>query len=286
MILDKAKIDSLLRDFSELKDKNQIDKKNLAKFKDTKEDQVFLSYLNDDKQAYMTFLHYLVMRLKPQNIVELGNREGVSTVAIYDAASKTGSEFYSADIELDQRYCPEHMFSDPKMHFLFGDVLNIDIIKKMPKNIDLLFSDTIHFDFQVRDEWEIYEHLLADQALVAIDDININDKRKLFDEVPYLKWDLTEVCHLSGWGLFLYERKGVRKSSEELAETTARLWERKYNTLFKEHDVLRQRATIQQLKNILKKITPMYKLYTYFFNTIYFKLNSKKKVFYASKIRV
>ena len=143
--------------------------------------------------------------------------------------------FYSIDIVKDLRYCPEHMFNDPSMHFLFGDVCSYKIINQLPQQIDFLFTDTMHFYFQLRDEWDVYQHLLSDTALVAIDDINIHDKRKLFDEVNYTKWDLTELCHANGWGLFLFQRKNpvdtlMQKSA--VNEALIHIWERKYESLF------------------------------------------------------
>ena len=128
--------------------------------------------------------------------------------------------------------------------------------------IDILFTDTIHFYFQLKDEFEIYQHLLADTALVAIDDIRTNDKGKFWAEVTHPKWDLTELCHHSGWGLFLYERK-VPKTREErwnsILEATSVIWERKYQELFIKDELATNKKPINVLKRKIKQTPPLHK---------------------------
>lgn len=290
MQINKEIVDSLIHEFSSIKSKNTIDKKNLSKFKmDNKEDLLYMSFIESKDQHYITFLNFLIKKLKPSNIVELGNREGLSTISIYDASQKINSNFYSIDIEKDLRYCPEHMYNDPKMHFLFGDVCSLEIIKRLPRKIDFFFTDTLHFDFQLRDEWEIYQHLLSDKALIAIDDININDKRKLFDEVHFAKWDLTELCHSNGWGLFLFERVSAISEvdqQKEIYESIIRVWERKYESLFDKIEAAERRRLSRQVKDVLKKTKFLYNIYTYIYNEVSLRLNKNKKLTYSSSVRL
>ena len=141
MQISKDTIDNLIRVFTHQHSENQIEKNNLANFKSgNKTDNLYLSFINSKSERYLAFLNFIIKELKLRNIVELGNREGLSTVAIYDAIKKTGSDFYSIDIEKDQRYCPKHMFSDKQMHFIFGDVCSYDVINKLPRKIDFLFT--------------------------------------------------------------------------------------------------------------------------------------------------
>lgn len=203
-----------------------IKKENLEKFGTVDQaDDEFLSYVNG-VGGYIKFLALLTKKLQLKNIVELGNREGLSTLAMYDQLPSDGN-FISIDIIEDVRYCPTKMFSDSRVQFITGDVCDINVLKKIPPDIDFLFSDTIHFDFQIRDEFAIYQHLLADTALVAIDDIHTNDKGKFWDELTYEKWDLTELCHSSGWGLFLFKRKESLSREErwlKAVSTAATIW--------------------------------------------------------------
>ncbi len=260
MEINKQIITELIEEFKQKKDSVFIKKENLTKFKPgNKEDDEFLSYSNGVGGYYVKFLNFIIKKLQPEVIVELGNREAVSTVSIFDAAQTYGGEFYTIDIEKDQRYCPDEMFNNPKTHFLFGDVCSYDIVKQIPKKIDFLFSDTIHFDFQIRDEFEIYQHLLSDTALIAIDDIKLNDKGKFFDEIYYDKWDLTELCHSSGWGLLLFKRKNSTDESTQntkLLLSIIKVWERKYQTNHKELSRLTYK---QKLKAKLKSIKFIHK---------------------------
>lgn len=276
MQINKEAVDDLIAEFEIQKDSIRIMSENLSKFDRNKpEDKVYLSFIEGQGGYYIKFLNFIISKLHPANIVELGNREGLSTLSIYDAMQDYDSKFYTIDIEKDQRYCPEPMFNDKNVSFLFGDVCSYDIIKKLPKKIDLLFTDTIHYGFQLRDEFEIYEHLLSDTALVAIDDININDKRGLFDEVDYSKWDLTELCHESGWGLFLYKRKNTvseETQTENLYRSIMKVWERKCNYAYRKMLIP---TYYGKFKMMLKKISPIYNAYTKSYNTMHYMLKKR-----------
>lgn len=280
MQIDKEQIDSLIKNFEEIKDTIKIDEKNLVKFDTSKSiDREFLSFTDGRGGYYMKFLHYMVSTLKPTTVVELGNREGLSTLCIYNGMKELHeSNFYTVDIEKDQRYCPPAMFSDKRIHFLFGDVCSTEIVTQIPRNIDLLFSDTIHFDHQIRDEFEIYQHLLADTALVAIDDIKLNDKGLLFESLPYDKWDLTELCHASGWGLFLFKRNTPLTETDKvhnLKDSMLKVWERKYKKLYEDTRNVESQRIGGRIKNTIKQITPIYKIYTGIFNFLAYKFRGR-----------
>ncbi|GEM_PF-3413919 len=257
------KIEKLIREIENEMDAFQIKKENLEKFKENGPfDIECLSYLTAKESGYFKFLALLTKKLQPKTIVELGNREGLSTLSFYDQLPED-STFTSIDILDDVRYCPDAMFTDPRVKFITGDVGSLDILKEVPDNIDILFTDTIHYYFQVKDEIEIYQHLLADTALVAIDDIRTNDKGKFWEEIQHPKWDLTELCHHSGWGLFLYERK-VPLSTEEkqlaIAKATSTIWERKYTELLNKAEAADSKKMINILKREIKKHPTLYKM--------------------------
>lgn len=248
----KEKIDSIAAKLPQFKFAPEL----LAKFSDSEEDRLFLSYVNGVGGGYVKFLYLLVKELGLKKAVELGNREGLSTLSIYGGLPADG-KFITIDLVKDQRYCPEAMFKDQRVEFVFGDVCDLSIFKNgVPLDIDFLFTDTIHFDFQLRDEFEIYQHLLADRALIAIDDINLNDKRKLFDELPFAKWDLTELCHVSGWGLILFERKEKLTAEERLLaahRAAAKIWQRKYSEVFEKIEAIESRRLKNRTLNFLKR---------------------------------
>lgn len=204
----------------------------LVKFSNSTADRIYRDYLTSEGSGYLRFLPLLVRRLGLKFIVELGNREGVSTICLFSALAEDG-RLVTVDLVKDQRFCPEDMFSDPRVRFVLGDVADLGIYRDdVPTEIDLLFSDTVHVDRQVRDEFAIYGPLLADRALIAVDDINLNDKRKWFDELPYAKWDLTALCHSSGFGLVLFERQALVSREARQAQAyaaSAQVWKRRHD---------------------------------------------------------
>lgn len=267
--LNKDKVEQLIKEIkSEIND-FKIENQFLSKFSNSVTDQEFLTYVNGIGGAYVKFLSLLVKKTQPKNIVELGNREGLSTLGIYQNLP-SDAHFSTIDIDRDQRYCPKEMFSDKRVSFIFGDVCDVEIFEKLPKDIDILFSDTIHYNFQISDEFEIYQHLLADTALVAIDDIHTNDKGIFWDKLKYEKWDLTELCHHSGWGLFLYERKVQGVSIEnrilEAARAAAVIWKRKSGERDIEINSYKERKLTSKIKKVIKKNKYLYKLGVYLIN--------------------
>ncbi len=279
----KETIDTIIKNFQSEKDSLTIDKKYLTRFDTNNEEHVAcLSYINGTGGYYMKFLNNLVTKLDLKEVVELGNQTGMSTVALYAAIKKNNAHLYTIDVEKDQRFCPPEMFTDSQVSFLFGDVCSYEIIKQLPKNIDLLFTDTLHYNFQLEDEFEVYQHLLADTALVAIDDIRSNDKGILFDKLPYAKWDLTELCHASGWGLFLFTRNEEISESERekrIFISLCKVWERKYKRAQSELDV--KSVTLwKQVRTILKKAKPIYKIYTKIYNALHARFFREKVLFY------
>jgi len=232
-----------------------------------------LAYVNEGVGGwYVKFIALLVQKFEFKNIAELGNREGLSTLAIFDQLAPN-TNFTSIDIDKDLRYCPEEMFQDKRVNFLYGDVCSINILEKIPDGIDFLFSDTIHYAFQVRDEFEIYQHLLADQALVAIDDIYLNDKGNFWEGITFEKWDLSKICHQSGWGLFLFERKqslSPEERREKMIEEAAKIWERKYLEMLARANSLQARTLIGRGKRLIKKMGPLYRLLCFVNNKFLF----------------
>jgi predicted O-methyltransferase YrrM len=275
MFLTKEAVDCAIERVKQKLPQYQIKPKNLAKFGDSEVDKEFLSYINGVGGSYMKFVPLLIQELELHNIVELGNREGLSTLTIYDNLPQNAS-FITIDIVEDQRYCPDNMFTDHRVKFLLGDACDLAIFDSLPSGIsteiDFLFTDTIHFDYQLRDEWAIYQHLLADRALVAIDDINLNDKRKLFDELNYEKWDLTDLCHVSGWGLFLFERKEKLTREKRILtayQASASIWRRKCA----ERDVVLNRIERMKLQTIARNFVHSHKCIHRFVTTLKKSLN-------------
>lgn len=176
-----------------------------------KSNQEFFGYYQDQPKGsgkYLYFMHLLTKHSdRFKNIVELGNREGLSTLAVATALSP-GQHFMSIDIIKDLRFVPNNIRESPQITFLFGDCLSPGIVDAVPKNIDMILFDTVHTYKQVSQEWNKYKPLLSDQAVVLIDDINFGDKWRVLSE-------LGEECtvfenvflHSSGFAVVVFTRK-------------------------------------------------------------------------------
>lgn len=210
----------------------QLDGKYFEKFSDTPYDKEVLGYFRGEGGYYLPFMTLLAKKLHPKNILELGNYAGASTVAIY-AGMTSDATFTTVDIVKDQRYCTNEMINDKRMRFIVGDVLDLSIYSdKVPMDVDFLYEDTFHYYDHITDIFSIYEPLLADKALIAIDDINTNDKRKFFDEFTGDKWDLTEMCHYGGWGVIFFERKKTLTQEERLLSAhraAMQVWKKRHD---------------------------------------------------------
>jgi len=201
-------------------------------------DKEIFSYIQNggDAGGYYHWLALLVRFMQPKCVLELGSRHGISTVMLYSELPSDG-HLISVDIDQDQRFVPDEMWRDPRMQFVYGDCLDLNIYRGfIPTNIDIFWTDTVHYYEQVRDEFDIYEPLLSDDSLIIVDDINLNDKRSFFDELPYEKYDLTQLCHSSGFGVIHYSRKEKNKNNQEMRQIQAALrsaaiWKRKQQLL-------------------------------------------------------
>ena len=270
-MLNKETIERALGEIKkEVKD-SKISERNLVKFGTSKDDRRFFSYINSPSSYYLKGIPLLLNKLGLKNIVELGNREGVSTLCMWDKLAQD-AKITTIDIVKDLRYCPDEMFNDPRVRIIYGDVSDLSIFKgDIPMDIDFLFSDTIHYNFQVTDEFEIYQYFLSDTALFAIDDIYVNDKNLFFEKVVFSKWDLTELFHCSGWGLFLYERKENLTKEQRILkayQASAKVWKRKADENNARFEKLNNKRPLVSLKKIVKSIRPLYRLYTITYNNL------------------
>ena len=212
---------------------------------------------------YYQWLALLTRHLRPRLFVELGNRFGLSAIMIYSELAPD-SQLISVDTVRDQRYVPEEMWQDPRVRFVFGDCLDLTIYgDAIPMDVNVFWTDTVHFYEQVRDEFDVYEPLLADEALVIVDDIWVNDKGRFFEEAPYAKYDLTALCHGCGFGVLHYVRDPSRRCSQEArlrqaALASAKVWKRRFDMLQAEVEEASRRQASLGLRRYLRPLRPVY----------------------------
>ena len=164
----------------------------------------------DGNHGYFSLLHNLTSNIEG-TIVELGNREGLGILSIYDALSEN-SELYTLDIVDDVRFINDKIKSDPRVHILNDfNSLDVDRIKKTfeKKSISMIFLDTIHTYEQVTQEFKLWEPYMKDDCVMLIDDIRDympgRTKWRFHTELDYTyKYDVTEWAHNdTGFGVYL-----------------------------------------------------------------------------------
>ena len=175
-------------------------------------DGEFSVYLfnKDGNHGYFSLLHNLTSNIDG-TIVELGNREGLGILSIYDAL-KPNSEFFTLDIVNDNRFVANKIKNDPRVHIINDfDALDFGRVQRTfdKKSISMIFLDTIHTYEQVMEEFRIWEPYMKDDCVVCIDDISPSmlgrTKWKFHQELNYdNKYDVTEWAHNdTGFGVYL-----------------------------------------------------------------------------------
>ena len=164
----------------------------------------------DGNHGYFSLLHNLTSNIEG-TIVELGNREGLGILSIYDALSEN-SELYTLDIVDDVRFINDKIKSDSRVHILNDfNSLDVDRIVKTfeKKSISMIFLDTIHTYEQVLAEFQLWEPYMKDDCVMLIDDIRDympgRTKWRFHTQLDYTyKYDVTEWAHNdTGYGVYL-----------------------------------------------------------------------------------
>lgn len=105
----------------------------------------------------------LVRKLDAQHVVELGVRDGVSTVAWLYALQSTGGRLTSIDTE------PGPALGVASWTFIQGDDLDPRIIADLDP-ADIVFIDTSHFYEQTLAELSVYRHVVKPGGVICCHD--------------------------------------------------------------------------------------------------------------------
>ena len=194
----------------------------------------YLGYLQKtDDGFYYQWLALLVKIVNPKQVLELGNSYGLSTLMMFSELSDT-ARLISCDVVKQLDFIPPQVFNDSRLKFYFGDDLNLNIFgNDLPVGLDMLFIDTDHTFTQISSEWEIYKHLCNPGAIVILDDIRMNDMFDFWNSLQYPKLELTEECHFSGFGFFLY--------TEEKQPDPLKAYRNALQKVFEKRDLIQER---------------------------------------------
>jgi len=179
-----------------------------------KDDNVYNVFMfnKDGNHGYFSLLHNLTSNLDDDAIiVELGNREGLGILSIYDAL-KENQTFYTLDVVDDVRFINNKIKNDKRISILNDfDALDSARVSNTfkEKSISMVFMDTIHTYEQLDMEYKIWGPYLKDDCVIIVDDIRPSmpgrTKWKWHTEVDIAnKYDVTEWAHNdTGFGVYL-----------------------------------------------------------------------------------
>lgn len=176
-----------------------------------KMDANFMEYMNGaPAHRYYWYLALAVRFFQPESILELGTAAGASSIMMYSELPRD-TTLISADIGTDGHFLPDTIRDDSRTEFITADANDralYDHLKGRGSNVansfDFLFLDTDHVAKDLRNQLALVGPLLRPGALVVLDDIHMNDMTEAWDEIPCPKLDITQDCHPSGFGVFIW----------------------------------------------------------------------------------
>ena len=166
---------------------------------------VFEEILDREEHAYWMWLHCLVKRNKPKQVVELGAAFGNSTIMMASVMPKD-SKLISVDIGGIQPTWGNVNQYYPSLIPIWGNVLDLKIYPPSLnlKETDIWFIDTLHTAEHFAKELNLYNKFFKKGAIVACDDIHFNDMFAAWSKIPYDKCDNSFPCHAdTGFGVFI-----------------------------------------------------------------------------------
>jgi GT2 family glycosyltransferase/predicted O-methyltransferase YrrM len=104
-----------------------------------------------DINEHLPTLYRVATEMGAKNVIELGTRTGVSTVAWCHAMDATGGHVWSVDIT------DRLVFKHPALTFVLGDDLDDATLAQLPEQADIVFVDTLHSYEQTAAEIATYK---------------------------------------------------------------------------------------------------------------------------------
>lgn len=174
-------------------------------------DEGFKSFMHGaPEHRYYWWLALAVRFFQPESILELGTAVGASSIMMWSELPRDSS-LISADIMTNARFVPDVIREDTRAKYMTADANDWHLYQHFrdveKKSFDFLFLDTDHVAKDLRNQLDLVSKVLRPGALVVLDDIHMNDMADAWDEIPGPKLDITQDCHPSGFGVFVWSGK-------------------------------------------------------------------------------
>jgi predicted O-methyltransferase YrrM len=116
--------------------------------------------------------HLPVLRERASgNVLELGTRNGVSTVALLAGVEENGGHVWSVDVN----DCAALFAWHPRWTFIRADSCDVGAITAsgVPDDLDLLFLDTLHHYEQVKQELDTWGNAVVPGGSILVHDTEL-----------------------------------------------------------------------------------------------------------------
>lgn len=123
----------------------------------------------EDSDRHALTIFSIALASKGRTYVELGVREGGTTLPLLNAAYLNGGRLISVDINKSKFCCPAHL----KKSWEFKKMDSIKFLKDYDrrKKIDLIYIDDWHSYGHVKKELEIVDRLVGPSSVILIHDL-------------------------------------------------------------------------------------------------------------------
>ena len=152
-----------------------------------------------DINEHLPTLEMLTVQLNLKHVLELGVRDGDSTIALLSAVERIGGEVTSIDIEdcpvARKRVC--NAYFDPLWTFIQDD----DLMVEWDRPIDHLFIDTTHQYQHTVMELEKFAPFVAPGGLITLHDFAVPGVAKAVTKFLWKNPDMTLYSYMHNNGL-------------------------------------------------------------------------------------
>lgn len=153
-----------------------------------------------DINEHLTTLYMLTVEMNLRSVLELGTRDGFSTLAFLEAAKGIGGKVVSVDINPCEtaKASVKKAGLEPYWTFTLGNDLEIP----WSSSVDHLFIDTLHTYEQTVAELKRFEPFVRPGGVITLhDSISFDGVRKAVDEYVAGRTDLRAYRYFNSRGL-------------------------------------------------------------------------------------
>lgn len=134
-----------------------------------------------DSDSHLMTLFSIALGSKSKNIIELGVRNGDTTLPLLMAAKLNGGKVFSVDINDTNFDCPKEY----KENWVFTKSNATEFLEKFKERIDFIYIDDWHSYEHVKAELEILDKIVSPNTVILLHDLMYGNT------CPYYHVDLT-----------------------------------------------------------------------------------------------